>query len=115
MLVLRRRDTFRQKQIMKVSPIATLTGSTTNPKSLVMLDAAGKMATLKLTTSTGLHVYDGQMLWVNPAQSVTAAAPKTGGTGPQSGRGCVQFNLSQSLPAPASLGVAKDQQSSPHC
>eukprot|EP00668_Euglena_longa_P016858 GGOE01021169.1.p1 GENE.GGOE01021169.1~~GGOE01021169.1.p1 ORF type:complete len:412 (+),score=38.21 GGOE01021169.1:54-1238(+) len=67
--------------MLKGSPIATL--SSTNPKSLVMLDAAGKVATLKLTTNTGLHVYDGQMLWVNPAQTVTAAAPKSGGTGSQ--------------------------------
>jgi len=50
-------------------------GATVNPKSLVMLDATGKMAALKLTTSTGLHVYDGSMLWVNPAATVTAAAP----------------------------------------
>lgn len=52
-----------------------------NPKSLVMLDATGKVATLKLTTSTGLHVYDGSMLWVNPAPSVTAAAPGSGQPG----------------------------------
>lgn len=57
--------------------------SSTNPKSLVMLDAAGKVATLKLTTSTGLHVYDGSMLWVNPAQTVTAAAPRSAQAVPQ--------------------------------
>jgi len=63
---------------------ATITpASTTSPKALVMLDATGKMATLKLTTSTGLHVYDGSMLWVNPAQTVTAAAPQSSQTAPQ--------------------------------
>jgi len=50
-----------------------------SPKSLVMVDGAGKMATLKLTTQTGLHFYDGTMLWVNPANSVTATAPRQGG------------------------------------
>uniref|UniRef100_A0A7S1I8Z5 Uncharacterized protein n=1 Tax=Eutreptiella gymnastica TaxID=73025 RepID=A0A7S1I8Z5_9EUGL len=44
-----------------------------------MVDGAGKMATLKLTTQTGLHFYDGQMLWVNPSNSVTATAPRQGG------------------------------------
>ena len=60
---------------------------TPNPKSLVMLDATGKVATLKLTTSTGLHVYDGSMLWVNPAQSVTAAAPRSSQTAPRQDTG----------------------------
>lgn len=67
--------------MMKGNPTPMATA--VNPKSLVMLDAAGKVATLKLTTSTGLHVYDGSMLWVNPAQSVTAAAPPATQATPQ--------------------------------
>lgn len=55
-----------------------------NPiKQLVMLDGGGSCATLKLGNAAGLHYYDGQMLWVNPATTVTAAAPRqpVAGTG----------------------------------